>query len=245
MRKELEAYLKEKGADVVGIASVDNYVKMFSVDENCENHPSYYIKNPKSIIVIGLKMVDSLWDNLTGEKDVHSANLKSYLLNYNYDLLDYLAIQTCRFIENKGYDGYPIQARAETRKNGVMTGYFSFKNAAVAAGLGSIGKNSLVVSEKYGTRVRFVIVITDMFLQPDVPNYKKVGEVCGNCTLCIDGCPVNAISYKDNQAFVEQGKCQSYMDFCQCAYCQGICPTGKIIANKRRKMINNLGNSDF
>lgn len=223
---------KENGANLVGIASVENY----KFDPSSEKHPRFYMKNAQAVIVMGLKLVDALWDNLRGKQDVHSMNLYNYLIHYNYDLLDYIAIQTARFLEEEGYDAYPVQAIAEKR-NGLLYGYFSFKGAAMAAGLGSQGKHSLVVTPQYGPRVRWVAVITDAPLICNEPNTDPPGTVCKGCTKCLESCPVGALSFDEETKtpVIDKVKCQWWMDRCQCAYCQGVCTMGHIAANNRRK----------
>jgi len=60
---------------------------------------------------------------------------------------------------------------------------------AQRAGLGWIGKNSLLVSEKTGTFHFIGIIITDVELHYDTP----VEEKCGSCTLCLEACPTDAL----------------------------------------------------
>lgn len=234
--EKLNDFIKEKGGELVNIASVQNYTEIFSIGMNTDKHPEKYIDNAKSIIVIGIKMIDGLMDHLTGKSDMHGVNLRNYLMHYNYDQLDFIAIQTSRFIENLGYDAYPIQARSESRTNGVLTGYFPLKLAAVAAGLGIQGKSSLVITPEFGPRVRLVAIVTDMDLKESEPRKGKPGDLCGKCRICIEACPVDALDFDENKKvpIIDKLKCQKHMDYCQCALCQAVCPWGKMNAKKRR-----------
>ena len=68
---------------------------------------------------------------------------------------------------------------------------FSFKFAAVNAGLGWIGKNDVVITEKYGPRVRLsVILINEQFDYGDKILKSNCPE---NCNKCVDACPYNAL----------------------------------------------------
>ena len=68
---------------------------------------------------------------------------------------------------------------------------FSFKFAAVNAGLGWIGKNDVVITEKYGPRVRLsVILINEMFVYGNKILKSNCPE---NCKKCIDVCPHKAL----------------------------------------------------
>jgi epoxyqueuosine reductase len=64
------------------------------------------------------------------------------------------------------------------------------KLAAIRAGLGRYGKNSVVLTEKFGSCVMFVTVITDAPLEP--AGKALEGDPCGGCDLCLRSCPTNA-----------------------------------------------------
>ena len=111
MFSEIRKVAKEKGADLVGFVDV----AQFPQEADNDLSPNYYLPNAKTVIVIGLKLVDALWNKLSGTYDIHSTNALSYLQHYNYDLLDFIAVQTARYIEDQGYDAYPIQARTDSK----------------------------------------------------------------------------------------------------------------------------------
>ena len=75
---------------------------------------------------------------------------------------------------------------------------------AVRSGLGWIGKNSLLLSKKYGSYVFLGELILDAELEYDTP----VTDHCGQCRLCIDECPTHAINANRT---VNAGKCISYL----------------------------------
>lgn len=71
---------------------------------------------------------------------------------------------------------------------------FSFKYAAVKAGIGWIGKNDVVITEKYGPRVRLSAVLID-----EKFNYgQKIlsGKCPDSCKKCVDICPHHALHNK-------------------------------------------------
>lgn len=68
---------------------------------------------------------------------------------------------------------------------------FSFKYAAVNAGLGWIGKNDVLITEEYGPSVRLSAVLID---HPFKYGNKITESRCGSCTKCADICPHKALT---------------------------------------------------
>lgn len=64
------------------------------------------------------------------------------------------------------------------------------KTIATLAGLGWIGKSSLLVSPDYGPRLRLGAILTDGPFQVDT---SVVLSNCNDCNRCVDACPVGAI----------------------------------------------------
>jgi len=63
------------------------------------------------------------------------------------------------------------------------------RSLAQKAGLGFIGKQSQLLSPKFGPWLFLAELVTDLELEPDLP---YLGS-CGQCTICIDRCPTQAI----------------------------------------------------
>ncbi len=68
---------------------------------------------------------------------------------------------------------------------------------AVEAGLGEGARNGILVTPKYGPRIRLAKVITDMPLVTDKPIKFGVEEFCKVCKKCAKLCPTQAISYNE------------------------------------------------
>lgn len=69
---------------------------------------------------------------------------------------------------------------------------FSFKFASVNAGLGWIGKNDVLITEKYGPRVRLSAILINYELPIGTPIIKS--KCPSECNICINACPHNALT---------------------------------------------------
>jgi epoxyqueuosine reductase QueG len=86
---------------------------------------------------------------------------------------------------------YSIPPPAQTNVE-ELTALFSFKYAAVNAGLGWIGKNDGLITDRYGPEVTLNAILIDC----DLPTGTPAGESkCPpECDLCIKACPYHALS---------------------------------------------------
>lgn len=69
---------------------------------------------------------------------------------------------------------------------------FSFKDAAANAGMGWIGKNDLLITEKYGPRVRLGAMLFNSGISFSMP--KEASGCPEHCAVCVNACPFKLLS---------------------------------------------------
>jgi epoxyqueuosine reductase len=112
------------------------------------------------------------------------------------------------------------------------------KTIATLAGLGWIGKSTLLINPIFGPRIRPGALLTDMPLETDTP---VILSSCGDCKACVDICPVGAIKGNNwsqgtlrNELF-DVSRCYNYRwsqkanlgRRIECGLCLKACPVGK------------------
>ncbi len=78
------------------------------------------------------------------------------------------------------------------------------RDLAKRAGLGWMGKNTLLIHPKMGSYFFLAEIILDLELDYDMP----IKDHCGTCTKCIEACPTDAIG--NNGYTLDASKCISY-----------------------------------
>lgn len=117
----------------------------------------------------------------------------------------------------------PIKATLEEHElnethTRTLTYDISHKMVATRSGLGWIGKTDLLVSRRFGPRVRLASILTDLPLEPLASPIDE--SRCGSCSLCVDACPAGAATGEPWSTGIHRDR---YFDAFKCRdYCRGI-----------------------
>lgn len=179
MEQEIREYVLGLGVDDVGFARIDDY----NSPKSCEI--TKLLPAAKSIIVLAYQVLSSC------ESPNPSVALNGYMDLGSFSRFS--SYQVARYIERK----YGAQVATiaisypfEFNKERPAVADFSQRHAAVAAGLGSFGRHNLVIHPRFGTRVHYTSIITNLDLQPS-PKCQE--EFCTHCNICVDNCPAAAL----------------------------------------------------
>ncbi len=118
----------------------------------------------------------------------------------------------------------PYEYWDEEKREG--KGILSLKHAGYLAGLGVLGKNTLLMNDSLGNMITLGAVLVNIELEGDpVAQYKTCSE---KCQLCIESCPAKAL----DGTKVEQKLCRQRSNFLTkkgyalytCNICRSVCP---------------------
>lgn len=215
IQNELKEYLLSQGASDVGFAKIDD----------SDTGLGYSV----SIVVrLSPAIVDEITDEPTHTYFNHYRSVNA--------LIDQLLLKAGLFLQKHGYRYITIAASQSVNKDGWnYRGRYSHKEAARLAGLGSIGKNSMFFHKDFGCSVRLGTLFTDC--EFELPQ-EIMTCCCGECHLCRDACPANAISGKrwavgvPREEMFDPEKCSNFMKQkfkhigrgAVCGICMKVCP---------------------
>lgn len=110
-------------------------------------------------------------------------------VGWGYSQMTAISVTIAQFIRNLGYIAIP-----STNDTGLSI------PLAIDAGLGVQGRNGLLITKKWGPRVRLCKVFTNMPLdhdQIDEVFLHRINNFCRTCRRCAEACEGEAISFED------------------------------------------------
>lgn len=205
-REEVEAVARASGADEIGVAAFDpTWV--------------YETKPVPSLPTAILLVVEQDYDRMS-EAPGQIAGAE-------------VLTQYCRVLEaGRLLAGHLRRHGWEAEMHGSPTpATFTLIPAAIAAGLGELGKHGSMIHPRYGSNFRLGAVLTDLPLAPDAPLTFGADMFCQSCRVCEQACPPQALSPEKQRVrgvtrwYVDFDKCQPFFnEHLGCSICTTICP---------------------
>jgi reductive dehalogenase len=172
------------GASLVGVCELDERwaYSHVSDDTSGQHKPLDLPEGVRSVVVMAVEMDYGLMQTAPTGGAAAATGL-------GYSKMAFLSGLLARFIRNLGFQALPCGN--DTALSIPL---------AVEAGLGELGRNGLLITEKYGPRVRLCKVFTDLPLVPGEPRFFGVEAFCRVCLKCAELCPSRAISFGERTA---------------------------------------------
>jgi reductive dehalogenase len=215
------------GADLVGICKLDRrwiYTKGFKFVERTE----YDICIPDEYQYVINIAVEMDYEAIScGPNGIGAA-----ATGMGYSRMAFTAGLVAQFLRQLGYKAIP--SGNDTAMNVPY---------AIQAGMGESGRHGILITERFGPRVRLCKVFTDLPLVCDEPIEFGVTEFCEQCGKCAEQCPSQAIPFGGRTTepinecnaggslkwYVDGEKCFQFWarNRCDCVNCIRVCPFNK------------------
>lgn len=229
---ELAEYARVLGAELYGVASATDYVTEFPDKPS----PARLVEGAQSVIIIGLPfepgtVATVLRPELAGLRaqasdqvstpNVQPAGAERFFLGEENGILArelaLMGYKVAKYLRHQGWTALHLPPGAQD--NRFRTAPFYHMPAMYLAGMGTLGLNCAILTPEFGPRVYVTSIITDCPL----PSGESLGEeMCEQCGLCVESCPIGAI---DGKGWKNPFACASYG--C-CSTCIAICPVGEL-----------------
>ena len=148
--------------------------------------------------------------------------------------LDWESYKLVKELHKLGCSGIPLTAGDAPFDTRFLEGMLSYKEAAVIAGMGVTGWNTMLLTPEFGARVRLCCVVTDASLENTSLSNDYVP--CSDCNgACIKVCPVKALKQPGNGEIcsIDKYLCNTYLVASGgCAECLRVCPADGFFKNK-------------
>jgi epoxyqueuosine reductase len=243
--KKIKCYAISIGFDLVGIApskqltdhkeiinrwlaaGMNAGMSFFARDVQKRLNPAFLLDEARSVVVVGINYFP---DEIQGGNGIPIISKYVYGKDYHMvvseklnDLLEFIVSCEPAARGKVCVDSAPILEKAWARE----------------AGLGWIGKNSLLINKKIGSFLFLGELVLNLDLQYDKPFSK---DYCSSCSICLESCPTNAIN--ENKT-IDARKCISWLTvenknaipeefrgkmeerIFGCDVCQNVCPWNK------------------
>jgi epoxyqueuosine reductase len=158
--------------------------------------------NPQQILV-GAQSIVMLGMLYATEEPKVPAKTEGRVARYAWGNVDYHDLIRDRLHELADY--FRALVPQSATRGVVDTAPLLEREFAQLAGLGWVGKNTLLLSKHMGSYFFLAALLTDVVLEYDAPH---VSDHCGTCTACLDACPTDAFP----QPYVlDATRCISYL----------------------------------
>jgi epoxyqueuosine reductase len=229
--EDLRSLAKREEIDFLGVADLTP-AHDYILDTGGPAPASY----PRCVS-LGISLMDSIVDGLPDkDRDGRAEHYRMHAYDVVNARLDQSASKIAGLLQRRGHNAWPM-SRMVRASGKPLTAVFSHKLGAHLAGLGWIGKSCMLITPERGPRVRWASVLTDAPLEH---TGRAMEQRCGDCTQCVDICPVHAYTGRNftegepREMRFDAAKCNDYLNSLEaagrprvCGLCLYACPYGR------------------
>lgn len=248
LKDEIRERATKVGFDLFGVSDIKRIEELGPLPNRGLKSPSRVMPDAKSLLVLGIVIWDEAMNLSMSNARPGGVMEAGVYYNFYYEITETRAWRLIRWLrDEKGIKAIP-------------THHIHMKPAAMFAGLGFIGHNTQLVTEKYGPRVRFVGILADKEITPDEPFKRDLcaeQPLCKKSSLCVRACPYGAIiegpsagvPFGEKVLFdkcvvshisdlVFDKKWKKYLNLVsergilECTLCNNVCPYGKFVEDE-------------
>jgi len=221
--EKLKAFARHLGADLVGIGPL-NQAWVYSHVGN-SHFPGKTIGAPINLphqhaIVVAIHLNLSMVEGAP-QLPILLETMRAYMR------LASIVVTLAKYIRSLGYP---------SRAHNLWNYQVLLVPLAIDAGLGEQARNNIMITKEYGMAIKMAAVTTDIPLMHDKPVNLGVDEFCSQCKICVEYCPVGAITRGGKEVVRGARKwqlkgltCFEYLATVgtDCGICMAVCPLGK------------------
>ncbi|MCK5812256.1 MAG: hypothetical protein KAG94_05120 [Clostridiales bacterium] len=204
----------EFGACLVGIVKLtdEDYYSYKGITQFNDSYGEEINLSYKYAIVIAVEMKSEYMKKAPRYEELVATEVA-------YDKSVFISASLAAFLKEHGYDALT---------NNYINYVAPMVPLSIIAGLGEKGRNNLLVTKEYGSRVRTAAILTNATLDVDKPISFGVQEFCNQCMRCVERCPTQALAAKGD-IHVSDSKCMDVWlrSRTDCGICIAVCPFSK------------------
>lgn len=189
-------------------------------------HPRHVLDGAQSVVMLGIPYDNQRRMNC----ESHQGKVARYAWG-SEDYHDWIHRTFKQWLRELRSEFPEVQARGV-----VDTAPLLERDFARLAGLGWVGKNTMLINKRVGSYFLLAAILVDQILPYDQPHMQ---DHCGTCTRCLDACPTSAFP---QAGVLDARRCLSYWTieskeafpleirqgagdwFFGCDICQDVCP---------------------
>ena len=215
---EIKSTAFDLGADLCGISSVDRF---FPAPKGF--HPNDIYKDCQSVLVFAKRLP-------AGSLFASSCIPYTYINRLITEEVDALTLSLSRKLDALGVKNIPVPSDDPSEywepDRTYARGILSLRHAGHLAGLGVLGKSTLLINDRLGNMIQLGALLLNEKLEGDpIATYEACKD---DCQLCIQSCPQSAL----DGITVNQRACRSISNYKnergfvlkKCWECRRVCP---------------------